>query len=453
MTSGAVLMPADVTGDPLGIACMFSDGTSARFALDGLPCPELARDLLAGLAELVHPHGTVDAAGSVEHYVASVRHMTRQLAAAGFTGGAAGLRRPQAARYWMAAPRPEGGMHPPDAAGVPGRRRAPGRRAWPNSRPAGPSTRSATTVSCRRTRRTSGHAWPAPADGIADESFAAHKQALAAAGRGRHPREHGWSGDNLRWLLARTGPVGIVAFGEHLGCSENVVRQRGGVLEASRDLFPGLDVVIAYRLLFGIYSGIVPDGIDDLVDRRHRLGRGLRDPAVLCQGPDRRREPEPATPGGPAARAVAGALGAAAQPRRPEQRGAPVAAAEQARRHRGVRESRCGQPGRGPALDRPPRRDRRRWQAAEDPPVQDPHHAPVDARQAHLGWARQGHHRPQPQPGGRRRPLPDRHHAVPAARRSRRSWRTPSTTCCAGPTRRRWSPTRTPPRSPATTRS
>ena len=28
-----------------------------------------------------------------------------------------------------------------------------------------------------------------------------------------------------------------------------MVRQRGGVLEASRDLFPGLDVVIAYRLL------------------------------------------------------------------------------------------------------------------------------------------------------------------------------------------------------------
>jgi hypothetical protein len=100
---------------------------------------------------------------------------------------------------------------------------------------------------------------------ITSESYAAHKIALAAAGRGRHPREHGWSKDNLRWLLARTGPVGIVAFGEHLGCSDNVVRQRGGVLEASRDLFPALDVVIAYRLLFGIYSGIVPDGIDDLV--------------------------------------------------------------------------------------------------------------------------------------------------------------------------------------------
>src|SRR5579859_8202548 len=100
-------MPAEITREPLGIACVFSDGTSARFALDGLACPELAEDLLAGLAELIHPHGTVDSAGSVGHYVAAVRHMTRHLAAAGFTGGAAGLRRAQAARYWMAAPGPK----------------------------------------------------------------------------------------------------------------------------------------------------------------------------------------------------------------------------------------------------------------------------------------------------------------------------------------------------------
>ncbi|MGH9061096.1 MAG: hypothetical protein ACRDZY_16530, partial [Acidimicrobiales bacterium] len=96
-------------------------------------------------------------------------------------------------------------------------------------------------------------------------SFAVHKAALEAGERGQHPKEGGWSKENLRWLLARVGPVGIVGFGEHLGCSKHVVRQRGGVLEASRELFPSLDVVIAYRLLFGVYSGIVPDGIDNLV--------------------------------------------------------------------------------------------------------------------------------------------------------------------------------------------
>ena len=45
----------------------------------------------------------------------------------------------------------------------------------------------------------------------------------------------------------------------------NAVQKRGGVPEASDRMFPHLSVVIAYRLLFGVYSGIVPDGIDDLV--------------------------------------------------------------------------------------------------------------------------------------------------------------------------------------------
>ncbi len=256
-------MPAEVTREPLVIACTFSDGTSARFALDGLPCPELAKDLLAGLAELVHPHGTVDSAGSVEHYVASVRHMTRCLDSAGFSGGASGLRRSQAVRYWMAAPGPKEACT---------RRMLQGFQAAGGTLDAGVAELAAgRAFNPQRNHRqlppypeTEWARLASACETVAGESFAAHKQALAAAGRGRHPREHGWSGDNLRWLLARTGPAGIVAFGEHLGCSENVVRQRGGVLEASRDLFPGLDTVIAYRLLFGIYSGIVPDGIDDL---------------------------------------------------------------------------------------------------------------------------------------------------------------------------------------------
>ena len=257
-------MPATLTGDLLGIECVFSDGSAARFELDGLPCPELARDLLTGLAELIHPHGTVDSAGSAGHYVQSVRHMTRKLAALGFTGGAADLRRPRAAEYWMAAPGPK---------------EACTRRMLLGFHVAGGrlDVKLAELAAGRAFNPQPNHHQlpPYPEDewerltrachGIADESFAAHKRALAAAGRGQHPREHGWSEDNLRWLLARAGPVGIVAFGQHLGCSDNVVRQRGGVLEASRDLFPCLDVVIAYRLLFGIYSGIVPDGIDDLV--------------------------------------------------------------------------------------------------------------------------------------------------------------------------------------------
>jgi hypothetical protein len=257
-------MPATVTEDLLGIECIFSDGSTARFDLDGLPCPKLARDLLVGLTELIHPHGTVDAAGSLTHYAQSIRHLARTLAARGFTGGAADLRRAQMAEYWMATSGPKEActrrtLHGFQLAG--GRldaklaELAAGRAYNPQRNhhqlPPYPEDQwEQLTQTCRR---------------VVDESFTRHKHALAAARRGQHPREHGWSEDNLRWLLARIGPVGIVAFGQHLDCSDNVIRQRGGVLEASTELFPRLDVVIAYRLLFGIYSGIVPDGIDDLV--------------------------------------------------------------------------------------------------------------------------------------------------------------------------------------------
>ncbi|MGH3632430.1 MAG: hypothetical protein ACRDRL_33975 [Sciscionella sp.] len=49
--------------------------------------------------------------------------------------------------------------------------------------------------------------------------------------------------------------------------SINVFRHRGTTAvfhKAAQAMFPHLDVVIAYRLLFGSYSGIVQDGIADL---------------------------------------------------------------------------------------------------------------------------------------------------------------------------------------------
>ena len=94
-------MPATIVEEPLGIACVFSDGSTAQFSLEGLGCPELARDLLVGLTELIHPHGTVNAAASVDFFVRALRNMVTTLAAGGFVGGAAGLTRPRLAEYWM----------------------------------------------------------------------------------------------------------------------------------------------------------------------------------------------------------------------------------------------------------------------------------------------------------------------------------------------------------------
>jgi hypothetical protein len=49
-------MPTMLTDEPLGVTCVFSDGSRAEFSLDGLPNPQLARDLATGLPE----HGKPD---------------------------------------------------------------------------------------------------------------------------------------------------------------------------------------------------------------------------------------------------------------------------------------------------------------------------------------------------------------------------------------------------------
>jgi hypothetical protein len=97
-------MPTMVVDTPLGLSCVFSDGSRAEFDLTGSPNPRLVRDLAIGLVELIHPHGSADTAGTVDHYVRGLHRMVRALADQGFTGGIADLRRGQLAQFWMAGP-------------------------------------------------------------------------------------------------------------------------------------------------------------------------------------------------------------------------------------------------------------------------------------------------------------------------------------------------------------
>ncbi len=256
-------MPARLTGDPLGIACVFSDGTTGQFSFDAQPCPELARDLLAGLVELVHPHGSVDAAGTIAHFRRAARDMVTVLAGRGFTGGAADLRRPQAAEYWMGATiareastramlrayRSAGGALDPAVAELAAGRAynpQPFRRALP---PYGETEWARLTEVCQS---------------VTADSYRAHKAALAAGARGSDPGNAGPTAGNLSCLLARNGPLRTEEVAARAGVSAGAVR-RAGLLQVGWELFPHLDVTIAYILLFGVYSGIVPDGIDDLL--------------------------------------------------------------------------------------------------------------------------------------------------------------------------------------------
>jgi hypothetical protein len=257
-------MPAELLEYPAGISCVFSDGRRCRRTVAAEP-GELVRDLLEGLASMVHPHGSIDAPSTLGNYTAAVSDMARFMRERGARDGIGRLSRGLLAEYWMQAgrfresatrrmvvsfdaARGGGALQ----AGV--RELAAGRHfaARPASSPLAPYTAEEWErlhEACRQ---------------AADEAFARHRQALKSAARGRDPRDGGWTASNQRWLLMRLGPMSNEQAGAYLGVSGTWVGRRGGMRSPGGELFPGVNIVIAYRLLLGIYTGIVPDGIAGL---------------------------------------------------------------------------------------------------------------------------------------------------------------------------------------------
>jgi hypothetical protein len=85
-----------------------------------------------------------------------------------------------------------------------------------------------------------------------------------AASVGQDPFAAGWTRPNTAWLLAGHGPRTAEQIGEAIGRPVSWVQRNVGVQPVCNALFPDAGVVIAYRLLLAIYTGIVPDGIADL---------------------------------------------------------------------------------------------------------------------------------------------------------------------------------------------
>jgi len=257
-------MPAELLEDPAGISCVFSDGRRYRRTVAAEPA-RLVRDLLGGLVRLVHPHGSIDSPGTVIAYVQGIADIARFMRERGAGGGAAQLSRGLLAEYWMQA----GDVRESvtrrmlvsfDAASGGGALH-PGARALAAGRHF--AVRPASSPLVPYTEEEWGRLHQACRDD-ADEAFARHRQALKLAARGQDPRDGGWTPASKRWLLMRTGPLSDVQAGEYLGRSATWVARRGGIRAASDELFPAVNVVIAYRLLLGIYTGIVPDGVAGL---------------------------------------------------------------------------------------------------------------------------------------------------------------------------------------------
>src|SRR6266545_3637120 len=206
-------MPAVLVDEPLGIECSFSDGRRFRWTLKDDRCPVLARDLLAGLADLVYPHGSVDSPSTANIYRVGLLHMLSWMSDHGLAGGAAALTRGRLAEYWMCADRLResttramlASLDDVSGALEPGvRELVAGRPFHPTPRrvPLQPYTETEWARLIQTCRR------------ITKEAHASHMAARVGAASGRDPRGGEWSEENLAWLMSRDGPMSEQMFAE-----------------------------------------------------------------------------------------------------------------------------------------------------------------------------------------------------------------------------------------------
>lgn len=255
-------MPAVVISDPPGIRCTFSDGRGTTWQARQVSDQVLVCDLLHGLARMVHPHGPVDAAKTIREYGFAIRAFARTLNGLGHRGRLTGLGRGRVTEALLGLEhRPEMmirrvlaacDLHDAD----PGVREIVLGRSFSRFRPyvhAEPYSEgewARLQAVCRQET---------------DAALAACRRAATLAASGRDPLRHGWTDANTLHLLSRRGPLTGVDLARLTGLSRSRATDlAGGIRRRHAELFPGIGTVIAYQLLLGCYTGIVPDGISGL---------------------------------------------------------------------------------------------------------------------------------------------------------------------------------------------
>ncbi|WP_411150098.1 hypothetical protein [Streptomyces sp. A30] len=262
-------MPAVVIDEPLAVRFVLRGGRAWTARLAGLPNPPLARDLAVGLAGCAHPHGGIGAQNTATRYATSVRQMVKKLTEMGFNGSAADLSKALLLRFWMSgtherecdtrivlkALEEETGCLRPGVKAL-----LEGHAILPHP-PVG-SYEAYTDGEWERMH--------AACRTVIEDSRHRQRELLQAAKTGSDPRESRRHSDaDIAHLLLRDGPMSGLAYLEYVN---GYVRRRthgpdgsyAALRRVREALFPTPRVQTAYRLLFGMYSGIVPDGIADL---------------------------------------------------------------------------------------------------------------------------------------------------------------------------------------------
>jgi hypothetical protein len=255
-------MPASVVKDPLGLTCTFSKGRQRYFShslKEQYRCA-LAEDLLNGLVGLIHPHGRVDSMSLVTDYLRSIRHMVDALG--GLTpGGARDLTVPMLSEFWIDHDnRIERhtralilALEETDDLRTEVRLFAAGRKfnIQAQYEPLNPYTEGeweALKSWCQR---------------IVDTAYSDHRAAIAELEASEDSADFDPSPTGVLRLLAQIGPATVARVGAQFGLGKAGYAGLN-VGAAQTRLFPSVDTAFAYQCLFGVHSGIVPDGIADL---------------------------------------------------------------------------------------------------------------------------------------------------------------------------------------------
>lgn len=254
-------MVTRVEHEPLRIEFDFPDGTSWTADLSRTPNPSLTVDLAEAMVELTHPFGTVGRRGTAIQYASAIRQMVADLFAAGFTGTAADLRKRHMLEYWLATSAPRVRMSRALLRGC-GQVVDAELRAHLEGRAI---RRVAPSKPLQPYSEREWRAMEEALRGRVRQITAAQREALALAERGPDASGRGVNWQNIAHVLRDHGPLTRVKLAEVLSVPEHLMVELGPKLTELRDaLFPTVEAAVAARTLFGIYSGVVPDGIRDL---------------------------------------------------------------------------------------------------------------------------------------------------------------------------------------------
>jgi len=250
-----------VESAPLRIEFEFPDGSQWTGDLSRTANPELARDLALGLVQLVHPLGGVKRRRTAAVYCVAIRRLITSLTEAGFEGDLGALRKRHVLTYWMSASPAHVSLTRNLVQGC-GDRVDAELAVFAKGRPVKQRAKS------KPLSPYSEREWRELEEGLrqqAQDLVRAHREAMALAELGPDASEGGISRQNLAHLLLKHGPLTATGMAGVTGTTVHVLEKAKTDLIPLRNvLYPTVHDSFTFRMLFGVYCGVVPDGIREV---------------------------------------------------------------------------------------------------------------------------------------------------------------------------------------------